>query len=96
MGMASFLTKELLNEIGIDAIGDIMAILHRAKRSETVVSIYKYYLSRFLSHPLHPLVISGSVVPFLESLKSSHLAIYIQYFKILGCFFWHNFIPPSE
>ena len=44
MGMASFLTKELLNEIGTDAIGDIMAILHRAKRSETVVfiSIYSY------------------------------------------------------
>ena len=61
MGMASFLTKELLNEIGIDAIGDIMAILYCAKRSETVVSIYKYYLSRFL---LHPLVISESVVPF--------------------------------
>lgn len=51
MGMASFLTKELLNEIGIDAVGDVMAILHRAKRSETMVSIYKYYLSRPFPSP---------------------------------------------
>ena len=44
MGMTCFLTNELLNEIGINAIGDVMAILHHAKPPEAGVSLYNTYI----------------------------------------------------